>query len=791
MVRRTRDGWVRWYVPRAFGVVVLVTGLGVPTAGPASADPVIRVEVGVDGHLRPDHPLPVAVTVTADRALRGKVVVTPEDSGGGRAFGIEIPVELAAGSTKDHLVVVPGRSLRASRGSQVEMRVRAELFDGDVPVVTSSATADWDEGYELVGVLPTLLPGGRLPDDLPLRFGATGRAKLAAVDVAQLDAGVGGGPLGPFASIVAAPADLAALSPAARDGLLDWLGAGGQLYVDADGGPVPALPEAWQPTGGWASAGDGVVRLSRGHAAAGRWSAFLEPTRGGWAYIDNRGYAGSTGGVSSVLGSDAGILIPPLGALIGLAVVYILLIGPVGFIVLARMRRRTLAWLTVPALSVLFTGIFSVAGMRSRTDTHPSHSTIIEVGPGGARARSAALLGSAAGGTFDLRRPAGWRPAGPDAAMGMIVRGPGGPLPTASLSVEGGATRARAELASSEFRQITATGPLPGYGEPLRVQATSNGQAVTGTVTNESEVDLHQVTVMVHNATTVIGTVPARSARPFTMFGALHSASRGMGGSIMTAPEAAFWPRTGSESPNVYTYGGAVAMPGSMGPCRGGCLPNVPAAPLSPPFPEHADAVNGPLWTEHLATRPLPLRRSGAVSVVGWTRELPSPLTLEGEGPLTHGRTGLVAQASINPDPAAPFDSVGVRLEQVRGTKMNDLDPEVDPVETLVLGPVYRLIVPPGVPPESIVVEPPLGYQRLAISAAGGWKVTPEVIGPLRYRLAPDDVVDGVVYLQVRLPDQLAVGDRTDPYLGWRIRAEVAGEELTTAVPAAQAGGAR
>src|SRR5205085_852445 len=55
----------------------------------------------------------------------------------------------------------------------------------------------------------------------------------------------------------------------------------------------------------------------------------------------------------------------PLGIAIFL-LVYILLIGPVNFIVLRRMRRAELAWITIPALVLIFSVGAYLIGYQSK-----------------------------------------------------------------------------------------------------------------------------------------------------------------------------------------------------------------------------------------------------------------------------------------------------------------------------------------------------------------------------------------------------------------------------------------
>jgi hypothetical protein len=276
---------------------------------------------------------------------------------------------------------------------------------------------------------------------------------------------------------------------------------------------------------------------------------------------------------------------------------------------------------------------------------------------------------------------------------------------------------------------------------------------------------------MAHNTTTVIPTVGPHSQTPFT----LTDAQAG-GGRSNRQPETNYWP-AGNQPGSGYGY---------SGPCVGcgGPLPPGARPPVTPPIPPAGTdtALNAPMWTAFVNDRPQTLRSPGTVNVVGWTRELPSPVTVNGTPP-RQGRTGLVARARIQPQ---PLDSVGVRFDQVRGTHMGGRDAAEDPVERFVVGPVYRVVLPAGVDPGSLVIEAPLQYHRLAVSSIGGWKVTPEQAEPIRYHLDPADVVDGAVYLSVRVSDAVAQGPTDEPYESWRFRPAEGGERTTPATLAAE-----
>ncbi|MEW6402671.1 MAG: hypothetical protein AB1649_12780 [Chloroflexota bacterium] len=58
--------------------------------------------------------------------------------------------------------------------------------------------------------------------------------------------------------------------------------------------------------------------------------------------------------------------IPPLAAVCGWLVIYVMVIGPVNFFALRRSKRRDLAWLTIPALAILFSSLAYFYGSAYR-----------------------------------------------------------------------------------------------------------------------------------------------------------------------------------------------------------------------------------------------------------------------------------------------------------------------------------------------------------------------------------------------------------------------------------------
>ena len=66
--------------------------------------------------------------------------------------------------------------------------------------------------------------------------------------------------------------------------------------------------------------------------------------------------------IVSAVSQLASLALPPIGGLIAILGGYILLIGPLNYLILKRLDRRELAWLTMPALIV----VFARRGLRLR-----------------------------------------------------------------------------------------------------------------------------------------------------------------------------------------------------------------------------------------------------------------------------------------------------------------------------------------------------------------------------------------------------------------------------------------
>lgn len=435
----------------------------------------LTVDVGYDRFFVPGKPVPVRVTVDADRLVSGRLVASWD---GGRVT-VALPVEVPGGSRKSFSLVLPP-------GTRNDEVVTVTLRDGKRAIARSApARLRKLEGDELVGVLPAVRAGQQLPATVPLSVDA-GTARLFPIT----EADVRGAPasVAALGTIAASVADLERLSAGARANLLRWVQAGGHLLVDAPAAPVPGVPDQWQPTSGRAAAGQGEVVLTGDAMARGRWDRLIEPTDAGlppgmWSMMRENF---ESEGIGDRLARVAGLRIPDLGWLIGFLFIYVLLVGPVAFIALGRARRAELAWVVVPLAALVFTSGAYGAGISIRNRTTSAHGTVVLVDGGVATTTSYLGLVSRGGGAREATLPSGWT---------IAAHNTGGAALATHLDTQADGVRVRLPLAAGQFAVLGGTGPSA-QTAGLEVTATEEEGLAKGTVRNATDKRLGDVIIL-------------------------------------------------------------------------------------------------------------------------------------------------------------------------------------------------------------------------------------------------------------------------------------------------------
>lgn len=283
--------------------------------------------------------------------------------------------------------------------------------------------------------------------------------------------------------------ELERLPPPQRGGLLRWIAGGGRLLVDTrPGEPVAGLPPEWEPgPDGRAHAGLGEVVATSGAMAAGRWTGLVEPTaRGGFSDSHFESPGNQVGGS---LAAESGLQFPKLGWLLVFLLAYVLVAGPLTFIVLRLRRREELAWVVVPLVALLFASGAYVAGRDVRVG-RTSHGTVIASAPGGSTAYTFVGLISRRPQSARLRFPHDWSAVRPATSFGL-----GGPADVVAMTQDG--PELHLPLNSGQFGIALGSGPVDA-GTGLVVSTTVTGDdRLEGTVRNGTPFHLRQTAVIV------------------------------------------------------------------------------------------------------------------------------------------------------------------------------------------------------------------------------------------------------------------------------------------------------
>jgi hypothetical protein len=238
------------------------------------------------------------------------------------------------------------------------------------------------------------------------------------------------------------------------------------------------------------SSGTGAVVLV-GFDPATPWLAASTAVDVLWAtVVPARGTAkapllvGDDGMVVSVLGTLPALALPPVEGLLLLLLGYIILIGPVNYLVLRRLDRREWAWVTMPLLVAGFTiAAFAIGAALRGSDVIVNQLALVRAAPGTDAAQAQVYLGifSPNRGSYDISVPGGALLSAPYSGEGFGFGGGDG-----LDVVQGDPARVRAlAVGYGTMRAIRADAPVaaPRLEASLRLE----GARVVGTIRNASD----------------------------------------------------------------------------------------------------------------------------------------------------------------------------------------------------------------------------------------------------------------------------------------------------------------
>ncbi len=362
------------------GLVLSGVGSSPAVAGGliAQQSPVeVEVSAGLDGLVEATEPVEVAVQLTAEVLFTGWV----EISAG--ASDVVATVEVPAGSTKTYRIVAPPPA-------SSDLRLIVRVFDdaGDRPLVVERLRLrSPDVDRVVVGVL-----GMDPPAALGRTLTAIGDVQLESIRVDEATASID-----VLDYLVAGDSELPEV-------VTPWLVGGGRLIGPP--GVGDSLGIALEPIGrfpqtdiDWFRAGEGEV-LAGTQIADDEWTQLIRPR------VRRYPNVGEPMDAQLMRAASAGEeqRIPSISWLLGAIVMYALVAGPAMFFVLGRMKRRELAWLVGPIVSVLALGGFWLFGRQQLADSFAGHATVVIAGDE-PRWESAVVLAAGTAGAHEIAVP--------------------------------------------------------------------------------------------------------------------------------------------------------------------------------------------------------------------------------------------------------------------------------------------------------------------------------------------------------------------------------------------------
>jgi len=526
----------RWAVPLA-GVALLLAALLLP-ALPVRAASAIQIEARalVGGRYAVGGWMAISVTLVNDGEPTEGTLAAATEAGAVQRF-----VEMPAGARKVVMLYLQPEAF------QRRVTVQYEEPNGTVEAVVETRVLEQASSqFAIVGDgAGTLRPQLAAADDVGLPAPLT----LSLADLPERSE-----PLEGLSAIIWAD-DSSALNEAQRRSIERWVGNGGQLVVvggpdwqartaaftdilplegltavDAvaqaalaswSGADQPAIDAASISTGALRDdarslirTDDGTIMASMRTVGGGRviligsdlatdayrgwegsprlWARLLPTNAALEQFFGGFPAEESQNAMSTALGNLPSLEVPPAELLLVVIVAYILLIGPISYIVLRRMDRRELAWISAPILVVLFTACsFGIGNSLKGSEVIVNQIALIRSsGAGGAATvESYAGVFSPNRSTYDLTVEgdalmAKMRPAGFD----------GRPTTSSDVVIEQGDPAHVRGLAIGVFGFEAVRADAIVERDPvLTVSWRTEGGEPVGTVTNEGTVAIQDV----------------------------------------------------------------------------------------------------------------------------------------------------------------------------------------------------------------------------------------------------------------------------------------------------------
>jgi hypothetical protein len=186
--------------------------------------------------------------------------------------------------------------------------------------------------------------------------------------------------------------------------------------------------------------------------------------------------------VSGILSDTPVAALPPIALLGGLLLGYVLLVGPLNYLLMRSLRRRELLWATVPAVSLIFTvGAYAVGFGSRGSDFVDNEVQILRLAPEGTvQTQGYYGIYSPHKGDYSVRFPAN------TLVSTLVVLGSYGSADTASIDLSG---KPEVQIQGAAVWSMRSVQSLGISRQPVAVEAHLNrsGPSLVGSITNRGQ----------------------------------------------------------------------------------------------------------------------------------------------------------------------------------------------------------------------------------------------------------------------------------------------------------------
>ncbi len=222
-----------------------------------------------------------------------------------------------------------------------------------------------------------------------------------------------------------------------------------------------------------------------------------------------------SGAMSQALASLPSLDVPPAELLLAVIVGYILLIGPISYLVLRRFDRRELAWLTAPLLVIFFSACsYGIGSSLKGNEVILNQISLVRLAAGGSAASVEAYAGvfSPNKATYDLTVKA-------DALLATLNSPNFQPQPQSNqltyVTDQGNPAHLRGlDVSVFGFQSVRADAVVD-YQPSLQVEWHVRQSGVEGTVTNTGSVEIEDVAVIGQSTGTLVGNLKPGQSKDF------------------------------------------------------------------------------------------------------------------------------------------------------------------------------------------------------------------------------------------------------------------------------------